>query len=183
MLIVKRIHPLRLSILYNPVQHNTEEERKQVRNDIRHSFGVFSCEIGGESAWVVDISNSGTVRQFDRTQITNITVAVTSEESFRKKLDDQAERTALRERTLSEERRKYFEDTEKKRVKGASLCREHKGFMYIAFTEDFGRDNIKINIVNAYQKGASNIRPGGFKPQLTWDSPNNWYVCSIVQNL
>lgn len=180
-----RIHPMHLSIYYTPGLHDREEDRKTIRNDIRDSFGVFSCEKNGHSQWVVDISNSGTLRTFTgmgTTQVTNITIAATNKTNFTQKLAQQDNKVKEYHAAQQREHMKYLENTDKKKIKGTALCKDTNGYVYLAFTEDSGAENIKINIVNAYLKGSPNIHPGGFSVHTTWDSPNNWYLCSVVQN-
>lgn len=61
--------------------------------------------------------------------------------------------------------------------RGSKICKVEGNYVYVGFVNDISGDNIQIAVQNIHLKGAPNIRPGGFKPHVTWGAPKDWYIC------
>ena len=62
--------------------------------------------------------------------------------------------------------------------RGTTVCRKHEGVTYVAFVEDSTEDKLKLLISRAYITLSPGSAPGGFRQEIIWASPIDWYLCS-----
>lgn len=77
------------------------------------------------------------------------------------------------------------EQTEKSRNKinilnasrGAKICKEQNGYIYVGFKEDQAGDKIKILVSSSHIKGHERLITHNFSQSYIWDHPEYWYIC------
>ncbi|MFH7042209.1 hypothetical protein ABT392_07820 [Paucibacter sp. JuS9] len=62
--------------------------------------------------------------------------------------------------------------------RGTTVCRKHDGVTYVAFVEDFSEDKLKLLVSRAYITLSPGSAPGGFRQEIIWANPIDWFLCS-----
>ena len=96
-----------------------------------------------------------------------------SRQKKRQRVIDLANESSRRERQFQQgqapDRRKI----------GAKICKKADGWILVGFVEGKSVDTekVQIRIANQHAENQPRIQAGGFREQIIWDSPDNWFLC------
>ncbi len=73
------------------------------------------------------------------------------------------------------------QSTQHMRRIGAKVCQnvstQISQVTRIGYVERLAESKAQIRVAHAHLRGAPNLTPGGFQPQIIWDRLSNWYLC------
>jgi len=83
------------------------------------------------------------------------------------------------EQLAAAERDRHLAELPMMRKKGTTVCRAdaQSGNTFKGYVEDSTDEKLQIRVAEAFRTGVPNFKPGGFQPQVIWESPAKWRLC------
>jgi len=75
------------------------------------------------------------------------------------------------------ERDRHLAELPMMRKRGTTVCRAESGNTLKGYVEDSTDEKLQIRVAEAFRTGVPNFKPGGFQPQVIWESPAKWRLC------
>jgi len=68
-------------------------------------------------------------------------------------------------------------ELQQKRTIGTRICKEQNKIIFSGYVERVAENKLQIRVAHAHYARHPKLQPGGFKPEIIWDYPENWSIC------